>query len=62
MSQLDTLQESENPMSTHTDSKRTSRSHDTAVSRRVARHEKNLDRYLAERAFRRLLGSQKVGE
>lgn len=49
-------------MSAHTDSKRTSRSHDTAVSRRVARHEKNLDRYLAERAFRRLLGSQKVGE
>ena len=42
-------------MATHTDSKRTSRSHDKAVTRRVARHEKNLDRHLADRAFRRLM-------
>ncbi len=51
-------------MATHTDSKRTSRSHDKAVTRRVARHEKNLDHYLAERAFRRLMASvePKAGE
>lgn len=37
------------------DSKRTSRSHDKAVSRRVSRHEKDTERYLADRAMRSLM-------
>lgn len=40
-------------MATHTDSKRTEHSHDRAVVRRISQHEKNLERYLADRAFAR---------
>lgn len=42
-------------MATHTDSKRTERSHDKAVTLRVSRHTKNLDQHLAGRAFKRLM-------
>lgn len=38
-----------------TDSNRTERSHDTSISRRVSRHEKDLSRYLADKAFRSLM-------
>lgn len=39
----------------HHDSKRTSRSHEQSIQRRISTHEKNLDRHLADRAFRRLM-------
>lgn len=42
-------------MATHIDSKRTIVSHDRAVVRRISQHEKNLERYLADRAFKRLM-------
>lgn len=55
MSQTFTATRSENIMATHTDSKRTERSHDKAVTLRVSRHTKNLDQHLAGRAFKRLM-------
>ena len=44
----------------HHDSKRTSRSHEQSIQRRISTHEKNLDRYLAERAFKRLMAEFNV--
>jgi len=55
MSQTFTATRSEKIMATHTDSKRTIVSHDKAVVRRISQHEKNLERYLADRAFKRLM-------
>ena len=48
----------------HHDSKRTSRSHEQSIQRRISTHEKNLDRHLADRAFKRLMAefNQKAGE
>ena len=47
----------------HHDSKRTSRSHEQSIQRRISTHEKNLDRHLADRAFKRLMAefNQKTG-
>lgn len=39
----------------YSDSKRTDRSHDKSIQRRISRHEKDLNQYLAERAFKRLM-------
>ena len=39
----------------HHDSKRTDRSHEQSIQRRISTHEKDLDRHLADRAFRRLM-------
>lgn len=39
----------------HHDSKRTSRSHEQSIQRRISTHEKNLDRHLTDRAFKRLM-------
>lgn len=37
------------------DSNRTEQAHDKSIQRRISRHEKDLDKYFAERAFRRLM-------